>query len=282
MVTGLSTDSRCISGTRCEGDLIRGRSTHYIYNCICTKTNPYRDAASLIFDNTALVTRGNSITTRKGEFSFRGRVICTSLSVRGLSTLHEGGVSFSGGVNAIRVMDTPIRGGRGSLGRHFISPRPFIPTSSGVHHREYHRVFTVRSYKLTGEVSRINSTNTVINVSNKLSSALTLLITTRTVGELNGDTTSVVKVAVPNFNAANEACGGTLRLVYELNIRVGRVSVGTTYRRRVHSVRRGSRVRSVACRGARTERHARVLFSVTGGRGVLLINANSLDRLTVN
>lgn len=140
----------------------------------------------------------------------------------------------------------------------------------------------MRMTNLTGQLIRTRTRATIINVSNKLSSALTLLIAIVAFSTLGVPQKRVVNVAVPNFNAASHACAGTYSLVHSLNIALGRVPVGRTYLRRFHSVSRSPSIRSIACRGDRTHRQARLLVSITGRGGNLIVKANSLSRLTLN
>lgn len=240
-----------------------------------------------------LICRGKTLLTRNRHFSLSPRVIVTRISIRGLHSRHHAGSACIGTRHGVGcsilnkrfgvhgVSTSPARGRHRFILRHRIGPRPFVPADDSVG-TSYRRVFGVRLVNLTGHVMRARTGAIMINVDNKLSSALTLLIYIGTFSGLGVSHQNVINIAVPNFKAASEACGGTVSLVGDLNVAVERVDVTGTIARRFRSVNRSTDIRSMACRGSRTHRHARVLVSLTGGVNNVIVNANSLSRLTLN
>ncbi len=251
-----------------------------------TDTKFKRDARSVTCAKGKFVCRGNGLLTRRRHFSFGRRLVCDRVSMRHLHSRQEVGAAFDtsmmrvGGERFVRVSARFFTSGSLRLS-HTVGPAPFVP-GRGSLGRQYRRVFTVRATKLTGEVVRARSGATIVNVSNNLSSALTLLMYAGAFSGLKLSQGSVVKMAVPKFKAASHACSGTVGLVRDLNVGVHRVDVGGTYVRRFRSLNRSVGGRGMICRGTRTERHARVLVSITGRIGKLIVNANSLSRLTLN
>lgn len=239
-----------------------------------------------MFNNRSLVTSGNEPTTRKRQFYERDALVFTSISFRQLRTTHLSRDSFGSDGSLFptkgtlrltlprRIPKTP------NLRCTFGPTQPFLPSPSH-HQRQYRRVVSVRATNLTGEVRRAYTRQLIVNVSNKLSSALTLLVYSHTYQTLGQPTSSVLTMAVPNFNAASEARSGTIAVYHLLNIRLQRVPVSRYYLQRFTSVKRSPTRQAAACRGIRTHRHARVLVSLTGGAKKLIIKAKSLSRVTL-
>lgn len=194
-----------------------------------------------------------------------GRVVCSRLSLREVANREEGGAAFRP-LSRRALMHIPfaIRRAGAFLAEAFPGG-PFIPSSRRAHTRHYRRVLAVRTVKLGGHLTRAGTEATIINVSKNLSSALTLLMATHTFSVLKESGGSVVTIAVPYFNAASEACRGTYRVSGGIKTALVRIPVTSTIGIRFHSVKRSPRSRDMACRGYRTERHARILVSVTGG-----------------
>ncbi len=281
---GPSTVDCAMNSGSCVRRRVRRCATHAGATCICASTNFKRSAAGTSFVSVSVVCRGNSLVTRRGGFRYSSVVACDGVSVRLLGGHHRvgalcRGVSFRprAGVGAVCASVTVQRATVG----HVFSGGPFA-RSSAVGVALCNQVDRVRAANLTAHLRRVRIGGVIVNISNKLSSPLTLLVYTETTSALSVPHEGVVNIAVRKFNAAGHACAGTARLVAGLNTALLRVPVGSTYLRRFGSVSRGPRRHSAACRGSRTHRHARVLVSLTGGRGTLIVNANSVSRLTLN
>lgn len=222
----------------------------------------------MIFTKGKLVCRGKDLLTHDRQFDVRRRLVVDRVSMRHVHTRHEVGAAFTTGRTGLESGETIsitarfMGDGRLALAQDF-RPRPFMPRKGRLG-RRYRSVFTVRMTKLTRQLIRAKTGATMMKVSNKLSSALTLLIYIGAFSGLKLSEGKVLKVAVPNFKAASHACRGTVGLVGSLKVSVHRVDVGSTYVRRFGSVSRSVGIRSIACRGSRTHRHARVLVSITG------------------
>lgn len=246
---------------------------------MCTGTKRNRSARSLIFNNRGVVTRGKIVLTRKGHF--RGNVMYDRVSIRELGSREEELAACRPTSSDSRVgIDFRLGIRRAGLAEG-CSRCPFMPSQGRRESVHYSRVLGVRTVKLGGHVSRVRYRGTAIKLSKNLSSALTLLIVTETFSLSNTSEGSVRYVAVPYFKAASEACRGTYGLDRYLNTALDRVGVGRTMGVRFESVTRSPSIRSIACRGDRTEREARVLVSDTGRSNSVLIKAKSLSRLTL-
>lgn len=253
------------------------RSTHLLTTCVCTSTKRKRSARSLIFSKRGVVTRGKRVLTRSGHF--KRNVLCSRVSIRHLYTRHHEVAAFIARSRARARVLFSLGVRRAGLAQ-FVSPTPFIPASERGERGHYSRVLVVRTVKLGGHLRRAK-TGTIMNVSKKLSSALTLLIAIHTFSLYKQSRGKVATIAVPKFKAASHACSGTIGLVRDLKTRFIRISVYRSMGIRFSSVKRSPSIRSIACRGSRTQRHARVLVSVTGGGGTLIVKAKSLSRLTL-